>query len=67
VRLQESNTSALDLDLTKAVKLGLVTIGDKAEGIVESKRRLGRSVMVVGNSTHVSSRAGEEGEQNSNV
>ena len=64
---KHGDTSVLDLDLTKAVKLDLVTVGDKAEGIVESKRRLGRSVVVVGNSTHVSSRAGEEGEQNSNV
>jgi hypothetical protein len=38
---KHGDTSVLEFDVTKAVELGLVTVGDKAEGIEETKRSLG--------------------------
>ena len=38
---QLTDTSVLDLDVTKTVELFLVTVGNHAKGIEETKRRLG--------------------------
>ena len=38
---KHGNAAVLDLNVTEAVELGLVSVGDKAEGIEEAKRGLG--------------------------
>ena len=43
---KHANTSVLDLDETKTVELGLITIGDKSKRIIESKRRLGTELVL---------------------
>ena len=35
------DAAVLDLDVTEAVEVGLITVGDEAEGIVEAERGLG--------------------------
>jgi len=42
------DTAVLDLDVSEAVKLLLVTISDKAKGIEEAKRRLGTEFVLEG-------------------
>ena len=43
---EHGNATVLEFDITKAVKLGLVTILDKTEGIEETKRRLGTELIL---------------------
>ena len=38
---KHGNAAMLDLNVTEAVELGLVAVGDKAEGVEEAKRGLG--------------------------
>ncbi len=45
---KHGDTSVLDLNITKAVELGLVTVSNKAKGIEESKRRLGTKLGLEG-------------------
>jgi hypothetical protein len=43
---EHGDTSVLDLDVTETVELLLVTVGDQAEGIEESKRILGTKLII---------------------
>jgi hypothetical protein len=45
---KHADASVLELDETQAVELGLVTVGDKAKGIPESKRNLGTELVFEG-------------------
>jgi hypothetical protein len=45
---KHADTSVLELDETQAVELGLVTVGDKAKGIEETKRSSGTEVVCEG-------------------
>ena len=38
---EHGDAAVLDLDVTEAVEVGLITVGDEAEGIVEAERGLG--------------------------
>ena len=42
---QHADTSVLDLDVSEAVELFLITIGNKSKGIEESKRSLGTELV----------------------
>ena len=52
---KHADTAMLDLDVTKAVELFLVTVGNEAKGIKESERRLGTELVFEG---HVEGRGG---------
>ena len=45
---QHTDAAVLDLDVTEAVELFLVTIGNKAKGIEEAKRSLGAQFVLEG-------------------
>ena len=45
---KHSNTSVLDLNESETIEVGFIAIGDKSEGIVESKRRLGTELVLEG-------------------
>ena len=45
---EHTDASVLDLDVTETVELLLVTIGDKSEGVEESKRSLGSELVFEG-------------------
>jgi len=45
---EHGDAAVLDLDVTEAVEVGLITVGDEAKGIVEAKRGLGSELVLEG-------------------